>query len=126
MPERSSSLQASKAAPGVAEQNPGVPLAASAGQAVPAPQGASAPDLSAFGPSKSLTLPLTPLQQQVLATLRERGADWTAAATERHWVRGETYYLDKRCGAREGLVRQFNQGNKDTLAAKVAALGQEG
>lgn len=77
---------------------------------------------------------LTANQQAVLATLRERGADITAAATERAWSKGETYYLDSRNSARRGLVRAFERANKEAEAAtadsrraefasRIAALG---
>ena len=56
---------------------------------------------------------LTANQTEVINTLRERGADWTASATERAWLNGERYYLDTRNSARRGLVRKFEQGNKD-------------
>jgi len=55
---------------------------------------------------------LTQEQQDVLATLRARGADWTAAATERAWRNGERYYMDDRNTARRGIMRQFERGNK--------------
>ena len=56
--------------------------------------------------------PLTQLQAEILETLRKRGADFTAAATERHWLAGKAYYLDTRNSARRGLVRKFNKANQ--------------
>lgn len=57
--------------------------------------------------------PLTANQTEVLAILRKRDAWLTAAATEQHWQAGERYYLDRRNTARRGIVRAFNQGNKE-------------
>jgi hypothetical protein len=56
---------------------------------------------------------LTFNQRLVLAALRVKGADITAAATERHWRNGQRYYLDTRNSARRGLVRRFEQGNRE-------------
>jgi hypothetical protein len=59
------------------------------------------------------TRTLTPNQQLVLAILRKRDAWLTASATERHWLAGQRYYLDTRNNARRGIVRLFNQGNRE-------------
>lgn len=55
---------------------------------------------------------LTEEQRQIIEVLRQRGADWTADATERHWKSGERYYLDSRNSAGRGLKRAFERGNK--------------
>jgi hypothetical protein len=60
---------------------------------------------------------LTPNQLTVIATLRKRGSDFTAAATERHWKAGQAYYLDTRNGARKGIMRAFNKGNREAVAS---------
>lgn len=44
---------------------------------------------------------LTPNQQFVLESLRRKDDDWIAAATERAWKSGESYYIDSRCPARK-------------------------
>jgi hypothetical protein len=56
---------------------------------------------------------LTENQHFVLDVLRQRGADFTANATEAAWLEGKRYYLDTRCSARKGLVRKFNKGNQE-------------
>lgn len=56
---------------------------------------------------------LTFTQKHVIATLRSRGDDFTANATENAWLRGASYYLDRRNSARKGLLRKFKQGNKE-------------
>lgn len=59
---------------------------------------------------------LTNNQQEVLATLRKRGATYTAESTERHWRNGESYYIDTRNSARKGIMRKFNQGNLEATS----------
>ena len=66
--------------------------------------------------------PLTENQKTVLAKLRERGADFTAEATERHWRAGKPYYLDSRNSARKGLVRAFNRGNQEATRWRRAEI----
>lgn len=58
---------------------------------------------------------LTPNQCAVLEILRRRDAWITASATEAAWRKGQRYYLDSRNGARKGIVRMFNQGNKEAV-----------
>ncbi len=60
---------------------------------------------------------LTETQHYVLTVLRERGADFTAEAAERHWRAGESYYLDTRNAARKGLVRLFAKANRQARDA---------
>lgn len=56
---------------------------------------------------------LTDNQKEVLEILRRRGADFTASATESHWRKGKSYYLDDRNAAAKGLRRKFAQGNNE-------------
>lgn len=63
---------------------------------------------------------LTDNQKHVIATLRLRGAEWTADATECAWKNGERYYLDTRNSARRGLVREFEQGNREATERGAA------
>ena len=58
---------------------------------------------------------LTRNQQTVLARLRERDMVFLAAETEKHWRRGERYYLDARVSA-AGLRRAFEQGNREATS----------
>ncbi len=58
---------------------------------------------------------LTENQRNVLASLRAREMFLLADATEQHWRRGETYYLDPRVKA-TGLRRAFARGNREALA----------
>lgn len=88
--------------------------------------GTSAPAISESHEGLGIPVPpavrLTPNQQEVLATLRERGAEFTAEVTERHWRKGEPYYMDSRNAAREGLVRKFNQGNKEAIETRGKSI----
>lgn len=61
---------------------------------------------------------LTDNQKGVLEVLRRRGAEFTASATERHWRKGESYYLDDRNAAAEGIRRKFAQGNNEVELPK--------
>ena len=56
---------------------------------------------------------LTENQNYVIATLRVRGADWTASAAEKAWQSGQRYYLDSRNEARRGLAHAFALGNQE-------------
>jgi hypothetical protein len=60
---------------------------------------------------------MTTLQQDVLRRMRRRGLDFVAAATERHWANGETYYIDSRVNAR-GIRRDFARANREVEASK--------
>lgn len=57
---------------------------------------------------------LTQNQKEVLQKLRDQGAEFIAAATERHWLAGEAYYIDDRVNVK-GIRRKFKQGNKEAL-----------
>lgn len=61
---------------------------------------------------------LTENQKKVIAILYNRGAHGTAEATRRAWENGETYYLDTRNAARKGIMRKFNQGNREATEEK--------
>jgi hypothetical protein len=56
---------------------------------------------------------LTRLQKEVLRRIRRAGADFIAAATERHWREGEPYYLDDRAGFSPTLRTLFKNANPD-------------
>lgn len=58
---------------------------------------------------------LTENQQYVISTLIHRGACFTARCFEDAWTQGKTYYIDARNGARKGLVRAIDKGNKEAL-----------
>ncbi len=58
---------------------------------------------------------MTSNQRHVLAVLRQRGADFTAQATQEAWEAGRPYYLDSRNQARKGIVRLFEQGNREAI-----------
>jgi hypothetical protein len=64
------------------------------------------------------TVSLSENQKFVLSTLVSRGAHFVADVTRSHWEKGESYYLDARCGAANGIRRKFNQGNKEALAVQ--------
>jgi hypothetical protein len=68
---------------------------------------------------------LTPNQERVLLTLRARGAEFTANATERQWRAGERYYLDARNGAGKGILRAFEQGNREAEAAAAERIDRQ-
>lgn len=66
--------------------------------------------LERYGPKR-----LTDNQQYVISTLNYRGACFTARCFEEAWKKGETYYIDSRNGARRGLQRAIDKGNKEAL-----------
>jgi hypothetical protein len=53
-----------------------------------------------------------------LELMRRKGLDWVAAATERHWRSGETYYIDDRVNAK-GIRRLFNKCNAEVEENKT-------
>jgi hypothetical protein len=56
---------------------------------------------------------LTDLQASVLAQLRADNRPFIAAATEQHWRRGESYYIDSRVSVSKRLRAQFNKANPE-------------
>lgn len=54
---------------------------------------------------------LTKEQEHCLALMRDRGMDFIAGATERHWRNGTSYYIDSRVNAK-GICRLFAKCNK--------------
>ena len=62
------------------------------------------------------TKPLTENQQYVISTLIHRGACFTARCFEDAWGKGQAYYIDSRNGARKGLQRAIDRGNKEALS----------
>lgn len=57
--------------------------------------------------------PLTDTQQQVLATLRNRGAEWSASAAEDAWRKGRPAFFDARNAATKGIKRLIARANKE-------------
>lgn len=58
---------------------------------------------------------LTENQKYVISCLNHRGAAGAAYDFERAWTQGKQHQLDARNGARKGLVRAIDQGNKEAL-----------
>ncbi len=55
---------------------------------------------------------LTQNQVFVLANLRQRGMWLVADETEKHWRKGQRYYLDARARG-SGLRQAFERGNRE-------------
>ena len=54
---------------------------------------------------------LSPLQNAVIALLRDRNCWWIAEAAEKSWQRGASYYLDPRLRCPRGLRSLFRRAN---------------
>lgn len=54
---------------------------------------------------------LTELQKSVIARLRKADCHFVASATEEHWKKGESYYLDTRVAVSRKLRSDFNKAN---------------
>jgi hypothetical protein len=59
---------------------------------------------------------MTAEQGAVLADLRARDLFGTAEAVERHWLKGEHYYIDERVGISKSLRLRFDAINDKLLA----------
>lgn len=61
---------------------------------------------------------LTEAQEQVLSELRAAGMPILAEAVERHWLKGEHYYIDARVNVSKRLRARFEELNDKLLAAE--------
>jgi hypothetical protein len=70
------------------------------------------------------TKPLTENQKNVIFTLTERGAGFTAEATKQAWQHGEAYYIDKRNDAGKGILRAFEKGNAEAKQSEISLTNE--
>ena len=69
-------------------------------------------DAQATGKPWGVVKCLTERQERCLKGMRRQEGDFIAAATERHWLEGESYYLDDRTSFSQRTKADFNYGNK--------------
>ena len=59
--------------------------------------------------------PLTETQQDIISTLRHRGADWQADRCEQSWKAGQMAILNPNSAVSQGLSRKLQIANKEAM-----------